>query len=302
MAPSSNRRPGNSRRAQYSTFFGYIAGVLGAVTGAVLLIVSVFDPSAFASARGRAAQATAPVAVAGSEVRGASRGFFEIVEGYILAGSRGAKMQSDLRLASVQLAEMRATADENRRLKALLGIASEQPRPIAITKLTSSSAASTRRFAVVDAGRNKAVTVGMPVRSPLGLIGRVLEVGESSARVLLVTDTESVVPVRRAADGVAGFAQGRGDGRLQIRLISLGINPLRKGDVFVTSGSGGLYRPGIAVAAVTETTRDGAIAQVLSDPAATDYVLVEPLWSETSVAMEALPPPPLAGSRKTGAR
>jgi len=48
--------------------------------------------------------------------------------------------------------------------------------------------------------------------------------------------------------------------------------------VFVTSGAGGLYRPGIAVAIVTRLTDDGAVARIISNPAATDFVAVEPLW------------------------
>jgi rod shape-determining protein MreC len=44
----------------------------------------------------------------------------------------------------------------------------------------------------------------------------------------------------------------------------------------VTSGNGGLYTPNIPVAVVTEKTADGAIANVLSNPAATDYVAVQP--------------------------
>ena len=75
-----------------------------------------------------------------------------------------------------------------------------------------------------------------------------LEAGRATSRVLLITDGESVVPVRRASDGIAAFAQGNADGTLQIRLISLGINPLKRGDALVTSGSGGLYRPGTPIA------------------------------------------------------
>ena len=41
----------------------------------------------------------------------------------------------------------------------------------------------------------------MPVRGPLGLVGRVVEVGRISARVLLVLDANSIVPARRASDG-----------------------------------------------------------------------------------------------------
>jgi rod shape-determining protein MreC len=105
------------------------------------------------------------------------------------------------------------------------------------------------------------------------------------------------VPVRRATDGVPGFAQGRGDGRVQIRLLNLGINPLRRGDVFVTSGSGGLYRPGIAVATATEVTRDGAIAALLSDPGATDYVVVDQPWSAPAAALAAAPPPAASSAK-----
>jgi rod shape-determining protein MreC len=113
----------------------------------------------------------------------------------------------------------------------------------------------------------------------MGLVGRILEVSNSTARVMLITDSESVVPVRRAKDGVPGFAQGRGDGTLQIRLINLGINPLKRGDTFVTSGSGGLYRPNTPIAIVASVTGDGAIAHVISDPANNDYVIVEPMWA-----------------------
>ncbi len=102
----------------------------------------------------------------------------------------------------------------------------------------------------------------MPVRSPRGVVGRILEVGSDSARVLLLTDTESILPVRRAKDEVVAFAEGRGDGLLRIRLINLGINPLSPGDVFVTSGAGGYYPPGIAVDILTETTGERGLARL----------------------------------------
>lgn len=280
MAPPPNRRSGYSRRAQYGTFFGYIAGILGALVGGGFLIVSIFDPGSFSSLRSLASDAAAPGGELAAEGRSASRSIFEVVRGYALAGSRNAKLERELAEAKTRLVEAQATENENARLKALLGLARQDPRPVAMAELVAATGSSTRRFATVAAGRNRGVAVGMPVRSHLGLIGRVLEVGSTASRVLLITDTESVVPARRATDGVPAFAQGLGDGRLQLRLINLGINPLKVGDVFVTSGSGGLYRPGIALAAVTGLTRDGAVARVLSDPAATEFVAVERVWAQ----------------------
>lgn len=287
MAPP-DRRPGYSRRAQYSTFFSYAAGVLGAIVGAALLIVSIVDPGTFGWLRGAAADAAEAPGRASADTRDAGRGLFAGIAGYFEAGSKNARLERELREARVRLAEAEATEEENRRLKALLELTQLDPPPVVVTQLTSSTATSTRRFATIGAGTSSGVATGMPVRSREGLIGRVLEVHASTARVLLVTDSESLVPARRASDGVPAFAQGRGDGTLQLRLINLGINPLKKGDVFVTSGSGGLYRPGTAIGVVTALTRDGAIARVLSDPAATEFVVVEQVWAP---ATPPAPPP-----------
>jgi rod shape-determining protein MreC len=279
MAPSPQRRPGFSRRAQYTTFFGYIAGVLGALLGGALLIVAIASPSSFSGLRNLGRDATAPLGSAAARSRSGSYGLFESIAGYFAAGSQNAHLKRQLAASQVRLIESAAMAEENRRLKALLGLAESEPRPVVFARLTGSSASGSRRFATLSAGASSGVEVGMPVRTPLGLIGRVLEVGRTTSRVLLVTDGESLVPVRRASDSIPGFAQGRADGTVQIKLISLGINPLKRGDAFVTSGTGGLFHPGTPIAVVERLTRDGAIARLLSDPAASEFVAVEPIWT-----------------------
>jgi rod shape-determining protein MreC len=279
MAPTPNRRPGYSRRAQYSNFFRYVAGALGAMLGALLLFLAIVSPGAFAWLRSLGSDAAAPVARPVAGARAAGHGAFDEVSAYFRAASQNAELRRELAAARTALIEGQAIAEENRRLKGLLGLAEAGERPVTYARLIASSAASTRRFATLDAGSNDGVAVGMPVRAPSGLIGRVLETGRETSRVLLVTDGESVVPVRRASDGLPGFAQGSAAGHVQIRLISLGINPLRPGDVFVTSGSGGLYRPNTPLAVVERLTRDGAVGRVLSDPATSDYVAVERAWS-----------------------
>lgn len=280
MAPPSNRRTGFSRRAQYTTFFGYIAAGLGALVGGGLLIASLSDDSRFSGMRSAATDATAPAARAASAARAEGGDVFDTIAGYFASGRETAALRREVQQARVKLVEAQATAEENRRLKQLLGLTAEAPKPVAVAMMIGSTSSSTRRFATISAGRNHGVAVGMPVRSPLGLVGRVLEVGASTARVLLITDTESVVPIRRASDGVAAFATGRADGTLQLRLINLGLNPLKRGDVLVTSGSGGLYRPGMAVAVVDKLLADGAIARVLADPGATEHVIVMPVFSQ----------------------
>lgn len=289
MAPPSAQTSGSNKKAQLGRFAGFVFATLGAALGALLLIISLWRPEAFYGLRSMAADAASPIGQAGATGRTGSRSFFEAIAGYYNAGSRNAELERELEVARVRAAEMLALEQENERLRALLGLIEGEIEAVATGRLIGSTSSSVRRFGYLSAGRNDGVEVGMPVTSPMGLVGRILEVGANSSRVLLLTDTESIVPVRRATDDVVAFAEGRADGSLRIRLINLGINPLEEGDIFVTSGAGGLFRPGVAVAMVTQLTDDGAIGQLLSNPAATDFVVVEPVFEPAAVEMAQTP-------------
>ena len=287
VSTPGNRRPGHSRRAQYNTFYNYLFALGGLGIGVVLLLVSIDSSGAFAGARSAANGALAPVGVAGAEARQESTSWFATLAGYFTRGSRVASLEREVAVARVRLAEQAALKQENQRLKALLNLNESDNKPVAFARLIGSTSSSTRRFATLSVGSNQGVTVGMSVRSPLGLVGRVLETGGNTCRILLITDTESTVPVRRASDGVQAYATGQGDGTLRIRLAATGVNPLRKGDALVTSGSGGLYRPNEAVAIVVSLLPDGAIARPLSDPGMTEYVAVQRAFDEVGATASA---------------
>jgi rod shape-determining protein MreC len=285
MAPPNIRSSSSNRKAQLSVFTGYVFAAAGAAIGAALLIISLWQPQALSGLRSVATDASAPVGKAGAGARVGSMNIFQAIAGYYRAGSKNAELEQEVRIARVRLAEAEALKRENDRLKAAIGLREADPRPVAIGRLIGSTSSSARRFAYLSVGRSDGVLPEMPVISPMGLVGRVLEAGQGSARVMLLTDSESMVPVRRSTDDVVAFAQGQADGTLRIRLINLGINPLRKGDVFVTSGAGGVFPPNIAVAVVDTVTKDGAVARMLSNPAATDYVAVDSVWKPEAVRM-----------------
>lgn len=284
MAPPSSRRSsGFSKKAQYSVFTGYLLAGLGALLGLGLLALSLWQPSSLAPLRGGPQDAVTTVAEGPAAVRSAGSSTWDNIKAYIRAGSQNAALREEVELARIRLAEAEAVAQENERLKSLVALAESEIEPVAVTRLVGSSASSSRRFAYISKGRLQGIEVGMPVRSPRGVVGRVLETARSSSRILLLTDSESVLPVRRSTDDTVAFAEGRGDGLVRIRLINLGLNPLEIGDVFVTSGAGGYYRPGVAVAVLTELTADGGIARLVAAPAATDFVSVEPIYVPEAV-------------------
>ena len=83
------------------------------------------------------------------------------------------------------------------------------------------------------------------------------------------------MPVRRTSDNIPGISSGRGDGTLEIRALNTESNPFKPGDVLVTSGIGGLYRPNIPVAIVARLQGDRAIAIPLANPSRVELVVVQ---------------------------
>ena len=94
---------------------------------------------------------------------------------------------------------------------------------------------------------------------------------------------------------------------MDIKLIDIGINPFKVGDVMVTSGNGGIYPPNVPVAIIEKLTGDGAIGKLLANPAGTDFVIVQEMYEPELVDPEAsgLPPAnteaaaPLSAPRKS---
>lgn len=275
MAPP---RPGWSRRAQYGLFFSFIAALIGIAVGLVMLALSIASPNTFRNVRGFGTDLTAPISVGLNEIAATVSGLASGAGNYWDAAHQNAalKRQRDLMARQIMLA--RTIQLENRELKSALQLRERSPDTVATGRLVSSSFQSPRRFAVLSAGRNDGVAVGMPVRAPLGLIGRVLDSGGLASRVLLVTDRASIVPSRLLRTGQAVIAQGRGDGTLDIKPLEVGRNPFRRGDIVVTSGTGGLYPPLVPIARVVRLADDGAVAVPVADPGSTSFAIVQPAY------------------------
>ncbi|WP_443025308.1 rod shape-determining protein MreC [Sphingomonas sp. RB3P16] len=258
----------------------------GALVGAVLLALSTLDPVAFAVLRASVAEVTTPVS---SGISGVGRWFGGIpgaIGDYIAVRGENAVLRKRLSDQHALFMRARTLNYDNRRLLALLHVREGITEPVVAARIVSSSASSTRRFGILNAGSWQGIASGQPVRGPEGLIGRVVETGPNTARVLLLTDPESVVPVRRTRDGIPALATGRGDGLIDVKSVALTATDFGPGDVFVTTGVGGIYPPNVPVARVQRRGRDAAIARSFAQPDTVDYALVQRAFMP--------PPPPIA--------
>jgi rod shape-determining protein MreC len=283
-------RPGWSRRAQYGLFFSFIAVIAGVVVGLILLTLSLVAPKTFETVRGAALDVTSPVTGGLHEVSATVEGLFTGAGNYWDAASQNAELKRERQAMLRRMVEAKAIFQENRQLKAVLQLREHERSTVAVGRVVGSSFNSPRRFAILSAGTSDGVRIGMPVRSPDGLIGRIIDAGALASRVLLVSDRANIVPARLLRNGIPVIAQGRGDGTIDVRPLEVGRNPFKRGDIIITSGTGGLYPPLVPIGRVVKLDDDGAVALPLADPANISFAIVEPAFEPTAVAAETSTP------------
>jgi rod shape-determining protein MreC len=112
------------------------------------------------------------------------------------------------------------------------------------------------RTVLINAGERNGVEKGQAAITGEGLAGRVAEVGQRSARILLLTDINSRVPV------IVGTARDRavmaGDNSNAPELLYLGPTAkVKVGDRVTTSGHGGVFPPGLPIGVVSGVGEKG---------------------------------------------
>lgn len=174
-----------------------------------------------------------------------------------------------------------------------------------------------RQSVLLNVGAQDGVRDGWAVMDGLGLVGRISGVGNSTARVLLLTDTSSRIPVTIQPSGQRALLTGDNSAAPLLDFLE-NDDLVRPGDQVVTSGDGGVFPAGRLVGQLTRG-RDGRLrvrlsadyerleflrilrsheAEVIEDAGA---LLVPPQQTpepETPPVLGALPPlpPPLPGT------
>jgi rod shape-determining protein MreC len=139
----------------------------------------------------------------------------------------------------------------------------------------------------IDAGSRDGVSEEMAVVAAEGLVGRVVWVGPTTARVLLAADPSFSVAVRLARTGTQGYVDGGGSDPFRLRLLEPRAD-VQPGDAVVTSSyRKARYPTGLAVGQVEDVGEETGILE--------RQVIVRPFVDFTSldhvlVVMSAPPP------------
>jgi len=171
------------------------------------------------------------------------RNHFMLYEDYNIVKEKLKKIESQKHNIDFLIAE-------NRKLKKTLEdvsyLSNEQLAKVLIDKESPFL-----RSIIINKGTKHNITKGMTVLNDNYLVGKVVEVNFSTARVLLLSDLNSKTPVTIEPGSVQAILSGTGknSGIIQYSKENL---PINTGSIVFTSGAGGLFKEGVPVGKIAE--------------------------------------------------
>lgn len=103
-----------------------------------------------------------------------------------------------------------------------------------------------RQSVLLNRGARDGILDGWATMDGLGLVGRISGVGQTTSRVMLLTDPSSRVPVTIQPSGQRALLTGDNSALPYLDFME-SPEDVRPGDRVVTSGDGGLFPPGLLV-------------------------------------------------------
>lgn len=238
-----------------------------------LLMVGKIDAVLLDGARARIVDAVAPILDAMS--RPAASVAQIVSEFQSLSDIRGenARLRHEVaELQQYQDVTFRLEA-ENLTLRSLLNYSPDSAHSFLTARVVADNGGAFVRSLTINIGSDNGIHDGQAVLGGRGLIGRIVQTGEHSARVLLITDLNARIPVlveRTQQRAIIG-----GDNTDRPRLLYLPPDAsIRVGDRIVTSGSGGMFPAGLPIGVVAAAQDSTIRIQPIEPLEAINYVKV----------------------------
>jgi rod shape-determining protein MreC len=259
-----------------------------------------FDTDAYGNPRTLSDRVMAPVGDALSTPGRLTGEGVEGIRGYFFAVSENRRLKAELKDMRQWRDVAIALRDTNERYRAVLGLKTDPPIPMASARIVTDSRGPFANSRLANVGSEKGVKPGNPVMSENGLVGRVVGVADGVSRVLLLTDVASRTPVMIDRTNARAILTGDGGPNPKLEYLR-GQEPVKNGDRVLTSGDGGVFPRGLPVGVAVKGL-DGRWRVVLaSDKAPVDFVRILLFEDFTQVAnrqalSKTLVPPPTPGA------
>jgi rod shape-determining protein MreC len=242
------------------------------VLAAAIILVGKADQAVFEPLRIGASDMAAPVLDALSQPLSVAAAAVERVRGMADIYADNLRLAEENRkLLQWQQVALKLSA-ENQSMRGLLNVVPENGVSYVTARLIGNSGGYVRT-AMVNAGADQGAARGQAAIAEGGLIGRLTEVGSRAARILLITDLNSRIPVVVPASRTTAVLAGDNSDRPRLVFASE-PKAIRIGDRVVTSGDGGVFPPGLPVGVVASIDPGGVRVEPYAELRQLDYVLL----------------------------
>jgi len=233
--------------ASGSMFWGRLnSSFILTVTAFFVLAASVLRPESLSNVRTGFSDAISPFVIAiGQPVQNAVN-FVDSVSGVAELRAEVAQLRSE----NARLKEWYQTAlmlqAENQSLQELLNLKVEPKHQYISARIISDAGNSFVKSVLVAAGTSDGVEKGQAALSGDGLIGRVVETGRNTSRILLLSDYNSRIPVFLEGSSQKAILAGQNTGTPHLKYLPEGSS-IEEGTRVFTSGHGGLFPAGLPI-------------------------------------------------------
>lgn len=170
-------------------------------------------------------------------------------------------------------AQAKAMESENNALHALLHVVPTHKNSYITARIVSDLGGPYVHSALINGGSEIGIKKDEAAISDSGLLGRVVDVGSSSARILLLNDINSRVPVVTESSHEKSILVGNNSDTPMLSYIT-GDSKVKVGERVVTSGDGGIFPEGIPVGVVSSVSKTSVRVQPYVDATRVQYVSV----------------------------
>ncbi len=172
-------------------------------------------------------------------------------EYFFLRGVRQENRELKQQIERMQLEQVRLNndAEQSRRLQALMGFKEQFISHTVAAQVIGSSGSERSRVIYIDKVANDGIGKDMPVITADGIVGKVLNVFQSSSQVLLIDDQTSGVGTILEQSRLQGVLEGTPGGEIILDKI-MNDEQVQPGEKVLTSGGDGIFPKGLLVGTV----------------------------------------------------
>ena len=135
---------------------------------------------------------------------------------------------------------------ENARFRNILDLKEKSEHDYEVCMVIGKEPTNWLNSLIINKGRSEGIYINQPVMTFSGLVGKVIEVGNNTAKVLLISDVNSRVVVFVQRTRIEGMLEGVGKGLCRLKYLPVNAD-VELGDMVVSAGLGGVYPKGLVI-------------------------------------------------------